>query len=223
MISCLIVDDEPLAQEVIARYVNANAALKLAGVCDHALEAFGYLHNHQIDLMFLDINMPGINGLDFLRSLKDPPAVIFTTAFTEHAIDGFELEAVDYLLKPVTVERFDKAINKMMKISQPDLVREKEYTYFKVSGKLVKINHCEILYVRAVKDYISLCTKNGSYLSHMTMKFIIELLPQRLFVRVHRSFIVNRSAVNVVDKNHIKIGEEMIPVGENYRHIHWNK
>lgn len=218
MIKCIIVDDEPLAQEIIENYTGRVPQLQLIKKCSNALEAFEVLHNQTIDLMFMDVKMPGINGLDFIRSLKNPPAVIFTTAFAEYAVTGFELEAVDYLLKPITFERFEKAINKVLKVHQPEAIEQKNYTYFKVSGQLVKVMHADLLYAQSVKDYILLCTSKGNLLTHMTMKYLNDLLPSPPFLRVHRSYLVNKAFVNLIDKASIKIGAEVIPVGENYRH-----
>jgi two-component system LytT family response regulator len=217
MIRCLIVDDEPLALEVLENYISRSPQLELAAQCNNAVRAFQVLHSEKIDLIFLDIKMPGINGLDFVRSLKNPPPVIFTTAYADHALTGFELEAIDYLLKPVTYERFEKSINKLLKLYQPNTGQQKGYTYFKVSGKLIKIQHNELLYAQSVKDYIHLYTANGNFLTHMTMKYLNELLPPEIFVRVHRSFLVNKTHITVIDKNSLKLGPVSIPVGENYR------
>jgi len=218
MIRCIIVDDEPLALEVLENYISLSPQLELVEQCSNALSAFQVLHSEKIDLIFLDIKMPGINGLDFMRSLKNPPPVIFTTAYADHALSGFELEAVDYLLKPVTYERFQKSLNKLLKLYQPKTSQQKAYTYFKVSGKLIKIYHSELLYAQSVKDYIHLCTANGNFLTHMTMKYLDELLPAETFIRVHRSFLVNKTYITVIDKNRLKIGTVSIPTGENYRH-----
>ena len=185
--------------------------------CGNALEAFDILHTTQVDVMLLDIKMPGINGLDFVRSLKNPPAVIFTTAFPDHAVAGFELEAVDYLLKPITYERFEKGINRILKTHQAEPIEQKNYTYFKVSGRLIKIFHNDLMYARSVKDYISLCTINGNYLTHMTMRYLNELLPAEIFIRIHRSYIINKNAVELIEKGNVKIKGELIPIGENYR------
>ena len=218
MIRCIIVDDEPLALEVLESYIKRSPELELVEQCSNALGAFQVLHREKIDLIFLDIKMPGINGLDFMRSLKNPPPVIFTTAYADHALTGFELEAVDYLLKPVTYERFQKSLNKLLKLYSPKTKLQNDYTYFKVSGKLVKIRHNELLYAQSVKDYIHLRTANGNFLTHMTMKYLDELLPAETFIRVHRSFLVNKTHITVVDKNSLKIGTVSIPTGENYRH-----
>jgi DNA-binding LytR/AlgR family response regulator len=217
MIHCLIVDDEPLAQDILETYISRNRQLVLVKKCSNAIEAFSILHAEKVDLVFLDIKMPGINGIDFVRSLKNAPALIFTTAFAHHAVEGFELDAVDYLLKPITYERFSKAIDKLLRIQRTEPEVKKEYTYFKVSGRLVRILHKEIRYARSVKDYIQLHTTTGNHLIHMTMKYLAELLPAEIFVRVHRSFLVNKNAVESIEKDNIRIGNEMIPVGENYR------
>jgi DNA-binding LytR/AlgR family response regulator len=217
MIHCLIVDDEPLAQDILETYIIRNRQLVLVKKCSNAIEAFSILHTEKIDLVFLDIKMPGINGIDFMRSLKNAPALIFTTAFAHHAVEGFELDAVDYLLKPFTYERFSKAIDKLLRIQHTEPEAKKEYTYFKVSGRLIRILHKDIRYARSVKDYILIHTTSGNHLTHMTMKYLADLLPAEIFVRVHRSFLVNKNAVESIEKDNIKIGNEMIPVGENYR------
>lgn len=217
MIKCIIIDDEPLAQDVLENYITSTPELVLVNKCNNALEAFNVLHTNQVDLMFLDVQMPAINGIDFIRSLKSPPSVIFTTAFADYAVSGFELDAIDYLLKPVSYGRFEKAINKLLKIHPPPSSEEKDYTYFKVSGKLLKVFHADLLYAQSVKDYILISTTKGNYLTHMTMKYLNSLLPAYLFVRVHRSYIVNKTRVNFIDKWSVKIATEVIPIGDNYK------
>lgn len=219
MIRCIIVDDEPLARDILEIYVGKCPELILVRKCANALEAFNVLHTERVDLMFLDIRMPGINGISFVRSLKTPPAVIFTTAYSEHALTGFELDAVDYLLKPITYERFLKSIRKLLKVHQPEPIAAKDYTYFKVSGKLIKVFHADLLYAQSVKDYIMIKTTGGNYLTHMTMKYLEELLPAGDFIRVHRSYLVNKSHVGQVNKFQLKIRDETVPVGENYRAV----
>lgn len=219
MKNCLIVDDEPLALDIIESYVNGNEQLCLIKKCNTAFEAFEVLHHVKIDLLFLDIKMPGLNGIDFIKSLKNPPAVIFTTAFSEYAVASYELEAIDYLLKPITLERFNKSLDKFFK-SQPTTINEKkDYTYFKVSGKLVKVEHGDILYAQSIKDYIMLYTILGNLIVHMTMKYLGELLPEDQFVRVHRSYLVNQSHINVIGKNQIQLNDTEIPIGEHYKEM----
>jgi DNA-binding LytR/AlgR family response regulator len=217
MIRCIIVDDEPLALEVMEHFISNTPQLELVAKCGHALDAFKVLHDQQVDLMFLDIKMPGISGLDFVGSLKNPPSVIFTTAFPQHAVKGFELEAVDYLLKPITFERFEKSIQKMLKVWEPVTATPKDYTYFKVSGRLIKIQHADLMYAQSVKDYILIRTKTGNHLTHMTMKTLVELLPSPAFLRVHRSYLVNRATISQVNKNSVQVGSETVPIGETYR------
>jgi DNA-binding LytR/AlgR family response regulator len=213
----MIVDDEPLAQEVLENYIKKSDKLVLIKKCSNALEAFNVLHTDTIDLMFLDIKMPAISGIDFVRSLKHLPAIIFTTAYANYAITGFELDAVDYLLKQITPERFDKSIAKLFKLQPAEKPQTKTYSYFKVSGKLVKVLHTELIYAQSVKDYISLKTEHGNYLVHMTMKYLEMLLPPDTFVRVHRSYIINKQNIKSIGRTKISVADEIIPIGENYR------
>jgi two-component system LytT family response regulator len=217
MIRCIIIDDEPLALEVLEAHIGRCPQLTLVRKCRNALEAYEVLQTEKIDLMFLDIRMPSISGIEFVRSLRHPPAVILTTAFAEYAVTGFELDAVDYLLKPVTFQRFEKSIHKLLKIlpSGPEEVRN--YTYFKVSGRLLKVLHEDLLFAQSIKDYIRLKTPQGAYLTHMTMKYLQELLPAETFTRVHRSYIVNKAYITAMDRMELEIGREKIPIGAKYR------
>ncbi|WP_199118766.1 LytTR family DNA-binding domain-containing protein [Pedobacter sp. ASV28] len=217
MIKCLIVDDEPLAQDILETYINSHENLCLVKKSSTAFEAFEILHQQQIDLMFLDVKMPALSGIDFLKSLKNPPAVIFTTAFPEYAVTSYELEAVDYLLKPITNERFQKSIQKFLKLTVMAVDEEKDYTYFKVSGKLLKVLHIELFYAQSIKDYIMLYTRNGNFMVHMTMKYLEELLPKKQFVRIHRSYLINQDYLLEMGKNQVRIHNVEIPIGENYR------
>lgn len=219
MKNCLIVDDEPLALDIIESYVNGNEQLCLIKKCNTAFEAFEVLHHMEIDLLFLDIKMPGLNGIDFIKSLKNPPAVIFTTAFSEYAAASYDLEAVDYLLKPITLERFNKSLDKFFKLQPVPVNEEKNYTYFKVSGKLVKVEHTNIFYAQSIKDYLMLYTSSGNLIVHMTMKYLNELLPENQFLRVHRSYLVNQAHISSIGKNQIQINEVEIPIGEHYKEI----
>ena len=217
MKNCLIVDDEPLALDIIENYINGYEKLCLIKKCNTAFDAFEVLHHVKVDLIFLDIKMPGLNGIDFIKSLKNPPAVIFTTAFSEYAAASYELEAVDYLLKPITLERFNKSLDKFFKLQPVIVNEEKSYTYFKVSGKLVKVEHGNIIYAQSIKDYIMLYTIAGNLIVHMTMKYLNELLPESLFMRVHRSYLVNQSHITVIGKSQIQLNDIEIPIGEHYK------
>lgn len=217
MINCLIVDDEPLAQNILESYIHSLEGLCLVKKCSTAIEAFEVLHQYQIDLMFLDIKLPALNGIDFLKSLKSPPAVIFTTAFSEYAVSSYELDAVDYLLKPITLDRFQKSLDKLFKLQPTAILEEKNYTYFKVSGKLLKVLHSEILFAQSVKDYILLHTLNGRHITHMTMKSLIEILPIEKFLKIHRSYLVNKDKIGSISKTHLEIEAEVIPIGKLYK------
>lgn len=217
MINCLIIDDEPLAIEILQEYINLTNGLLICGMCNTAQMAFEALHQNKIDLIFLDIKMPGVNGVDFIKSLKNPPAVIFSTAYSEYAADSYDLEAVDYLLKPVTYDRFKKAIKKYLKNNTLPEFEEKLYTYFKVSGALVKIFHQDILYVQSIKDYLLIYTLTENFIVHMTMKYISSLLPALKFNRIHRSYLVNNSYITFMTKDYILINQNRLPIGESYR------
>lgn len=209
-------DDEPLAQQVLEKHINQIANMQLVQRCSNALEAFDILSREKIDLIFLDIKMPKLNGIDFIKTLKTPPAVIFTTAFSEYAAISYDLDAVDYLLKPITYEKFSRSIAKFLKLYSPQQ-EVANYSYFKVNGKLVKIEHKDIITAQSVKDYIVIKTRDESYITHMTMKYLVELLPEKLFTRTHRSYLIGVEHITSIGKSTIEIGGIKVPVGENYR------
>ncbi|MDP2415208.1 LytTR family DNA-binding domain-containing protein [Daejeonella sp.] len=216
MIRCIVVDDEPLAQQVLEEHIRSIPELTLVKTRSNALEAFDIMHKEKIDLIFLDIQMPSLSGIDFIRSLKEPPVVIFTTAYSEYAVESYELNAVDYLLKPVTFERLSASIRKLLK-QHIDVEPEPDYSYFKVNGKMVKIRHTDIICAQSIKDYIIIKTPNTNYITHMTMKYLAELLPAKLFRRVHRSFIVGANHITTIGRNVIELGDLKVPVGESYK------
>lgn len=216
MIRAMIVEDEPLAQEILQAHIHRFARIESVAVCAHAIDAFKTLHKKEIDLMFLDIRMPSISGIDFFRSLKNPPKVIFTTAFAEYAHVGFELDAIDYLLKPVSYERFEQSMKKFFRVLPEKKIEIKDHTYFKVSGVLVKVFYHELAYAQSVKDYMQLKIGTKSLLTHMTMKALAELLPER-FVRVHRSYLVNVDHIDAIDRSTLTVSGTEIPIGEHYR------
>lgn len=216
MVKCIIVEDEPLAQRVLQSYIDQTTGLSLSGTFGNALEAFQFLSSNETDLMFLDIKMPGLNGIDFVKTLKNPPPVIFTTAFSEFAVKSYELEAVDYLLKPITYDRFKKSINKFFKQSagsEPLL----SYTYFKVNGKLIRIEHDTIVYAQSIKDYVIIFTTKGDYITHMTMKYLAELLPSAMFQRVHRSYLIGIRFISGFDNQKLYLGDIAIPIGDIFK------
>lgn len=225
----LIVDDEPLAQEIIETYVSKFPALNLITKCNNAVEAFEALNSHSIDLMFLDIQMPQISGVDFLKTLSNPPQVIFTTAYSEYAMDGYELNVVDYLLKPISLDRFAKAVNKAIankgqQTQENDTTvantsEAADYIFVKADKKLIKIRFDEINYIEGLKDYVILHTPNGRVVTLQTMKSLEIKLPSDIFMRVHRSFIVNLGNISIIEGNTVQINKKIIPIGKNYKDV----
>jgi len=222
----IIVDDEPLAQEVLETYVSKFPALNLIAKCSNAVEAFDVLNKNSIDLMFLDIQMPQISGIDFLKTLPNPPQVIFTTAYSEYAMDGYELNVVDYLLKPISLDRFAKAVNKAvakeLQENEPSIPASKEtadYIFVKADKKLIKIRFDQINYIEGLKDYVILHTPNGRVVTLQTMKSLEIKLPSDIFMRVHRSFIVNLANISIIEGNTVQIEKKIIPIGKNYKDV----
>lgn len=218
---CLIVDDEPLAQEVLENYVQRVDDLKLVKKCSNAMETIQALHKDKVDLIFLDIQMPVIDGMSFLKSLKNPPSVIVTTAYPKYAIQGYDLDVADYLLKPISFERFLKAVNKVIdqrKGSHDEMVST-EYMFMKVDSKLVKVNFSDITYIEGMKDYLKIFVKGSEkpLVIHQTMKRIEELLPKNKFIRIHKSYIISLSAVTSIVGNMVEIAGREIPIGANYK------
>lgn len=219
-ISCLIVDDEPLAQDVLQSYVKQAPQLELIGVCNNAIEALEKMKLSSIDLIFLDIQMPEITGIDFLRSLKDPPMVIFTTAYQNYAIEGFELNAIDYLLKPFSEERFNKAVRKaeeLSKLKEEHYQREDDYIFIKSDQKLQKIYYADIIFIEALADYVKIHTPDKRYITLQTMKNMEEKLPDKFFKRVHRSYIVSLDKIKTLVGSAVEVEGQKIPIGKNYK------
>ena len=230
MINVIIVDDEPLALDVLETYIEKMPDLHLVKKCSNAFEANDALKEYDIDLMFLDIQMPQLTGIDFLKTLADPPLVIFTTAYSNYALEGFELNATDYLVKPISLERFMKAANKS--IEQIELRRKEnaatvemdgaeDFTFVKADKKYVKVKYNDVLYIEGLKDYVIIRTDKGRVITLQTMKSLEEKLPQKTFKRIHRSYIVNVDKIEAVLGNMVEIIEKgqakHLPIGKNYR------
>jgi DNA-binding LytR/AlgR family response regulator len=223
-INCLIVDDEPLARKILETYLVAFPDWRVIQSCINALEAYDALQQHSIDVMFLDIRMPVISGIDFLRSLPNRPLVVFTTAFSDHAVTGFELDAVDYLVKPITADRFRQAIGK---VQQRLLSAEKgppipqpaaDYIFIRQDARLVRVNFADILYVEAKRDFTSIHCKEKKFLAGMHLKALESLLAVHpRILRVHRSYIVNLDAIQSIQGNILEIQKTEIPIGANYK------
>ncbi|GIV31828.1 MAG: DNA-binding response regulator [Saprospiraceae bacterium] len=229
-IACLVIDDEPVARKGLASYVNQTPFLELVGTCKSALEATSLLSEKSVDLLFLDIQMPEISGIDFVRSLDDPPAVIFTTAYRDYAIEGFELNALDYLVKPISFQRFLKAANKALNFfelqRQPQthsIPPQSEYFFIKSDGQFIKIWLDDVLYFESEKDYVFIYTRQKRYLTLISLKQLERELPEDRFLRVHRSFIVALDKIELLDGNMIVIGEKKIPISRNLQDTIYNR
>jgi DNA-binding LytR/AlgR family response regulator len=225
MIDCLIVDDEPVARSIIRNYCSHLPLLRIIAECGNALEAKEILSTQKINLLFLDIHMPVFNGISFLNMLKNPPEVIFTTAYQEHAVTAFDLAACDYLLKPFSLERFIIAVDKVKEKLQPIMNRAaensstnvKDSLFIKAEGKLYKILYHDCLFAEAQGNYTKIVTIDKSILTKMTFSALIDLLPAELFIRVHRSFIINKSMISHIEGNRVFIQQNEIPIANNYR------
>src|SRR5882724_10770751 len=224
---CLIVDDEPLALNILESYISIVPNLVLAGKCLNAFEAMKVLQSDAPDLMFLDIEMPQLTGTNFLKTLVSPPKVIFTTAYKDFAHDAFELDAVDYLLKPISLERFIKAINKIENreevkgkpgIDEPGF-QYKPFLYFRVERQMVKVLLDQILYIESLKDYVKIVCENQSpIVSKQTISALEEMLPGKKFLRIHRSYIISSEKVSSFTRESVLINGQPIPVGRAYQH-----
>lgn len=220
---CLLVDDEPLAIEVLQNHINAVDQLQVVGTCNSALTAMEFMKANSVDLMFLDIQMPKLHGTAMLRALQVRPKVIFTTAFKEYAADAFELDAVDYLLKPISFERFLRAINKLPNLNlpvhqTPATSEESGFIYFRHERKMIKLFYDEIMYIESIKDYIKIFRDgNSPILVKQTISATEDMLPRHLFVRIHRSFIVAARKITAFTQHDVEINKIEIPIGRLYR------
>ncbi|SIT93899.1 LytR/AlgR family response regulator transcription factor [Pontibacter indicus] len=227
---CLIVDDEPLALDVLETFVERLDNLELVCRCNNAVEAYNCLQTEHIDLMFLDIQMPKLTGIDFLKSLPNPPRVIFTTAYRDYALDSYELNAVDYLLKPIAFDRFLKAVAKVTPaepkgIASPATVAAAQsepdykdaFIYLKADKKMVKVMLADILYIESLKDYIRVKTDTKEIISYQKISFLEEKLPTDKFLRIHRSFIISLDKVQAFSATAVDVGKTEIPIGRLYK------
>ncbi|GAB3943612.1 LytTR family DNA-binding domain-containing protein [Spirosoma harenae] len=235
-IRCLLVDDEPPALAVIESHISMIDGLEIVGKCYNAIQAFSVLQNTPVDLLFLDIQMPKLLGTDFVRSLRQPPKVIFTTAYRDYALDGFELDVVDYLLKPISFERFLRAVSKVMRIESGTTVNatpesapvqpidkpsakipDNSFLYFRADRKMVKVFIRDILYIESLKDYIKIVTASGKPLVvKQSISSLEEMLPDAGFLRIHRSFIVAVDKITAYTPSHVDLSGQELPIGRLY-------
>ena len=227
-IRTVIVDDEPLAIEVIETYLKNFSDIEIISKCGDGIQAFNILQQKKADLMFLDVKMPGLNGTELLKSLKNPPKVIFTTAYHDYAVEGFELNALDYLLKPVSFDRFLKAMEKVYEHFgftarqniQTGIMPSRNqdiFLYLKVERKMVKVDVKDILWIESQKDYIKVVLTDRELISKQKISILEELLPEDEFLRIHRSFIISMNKIESFNSSKIEIGAKELPIGRNYK------
>jgi len=229
-LKCLVVDDEPLAQNVIENYLEQFSFIELVAKCENALDALKWMKQQKIDLVFLDISMPFISGIEFIKSLQIPSQIILTTAHKEFAVESYELNVLDYLLKPISFERFLKAVNKVMRLNitstendllfKPSQITKNTdaFIYLRADRKNIKVNFDDILFIESLKDYIKVVTKDKTIITKQAISSIEENLPSDLFIRIHRSFIVSLKKIESFTPELIQIGKYEIPISRSYRH-----
>ena len=224
--NCIVVDDEPLARQGMEMNIASIASLQLLGSFSNALAASDFLRKEKVDLMFLDINMPELNGLDFLKSLRDAPLVIFTTAYPQYALESYELDAIDYLVKPIRIERFLKAVNKaenhlrllQQEVSNSQVEKiEDDFVFIKADRKYFKIYFKDILYIEGLKDYVIIYTADNKIITSMNVKTIAAQLPSSIFARVSKSYIVNVLHITSFDNELVYIQNNEIPLGQSFK------
>ena len=227
-IKCLVIDDELPAREILKKHITDVDALELSGTCSNAVEAISFLRDNRVDLLFLDIQMPHLLGTNFLRTLKNPPRVIFTTAYRKYAVEGFELDAVDFLLKPISFERFLKGVNKVLQLSlhgnnerdtHPENNSESAppFLYFRTNRKMVKVLFNEILYIEGLNDYIKIVTSTKPIITKHLLASLEEMLPPSEFVRIHKSFIIAINKIESFNADSVEIDRNEIPIGRSYK------
>jgi DNA-binding LytR/AlgR family response regulator len=215
---CLIVDDEEMSRNVVKHFVEQTKSLNLVGICSDGFEATTILHKTDVDIIFLDIEMPGMTGYELIKSMTNPAEIILITAKKEHAVEAFEYRVTDYLLKPITYPRFLQAIGRVQEnmAGVQGRIKAKEL-YVRTDSKIVKVNFDEILYIEALADYIMIITSNNKYIVHSTMKGFQSRLPEDQFSRVHRSYIINRDKIETIENLFVVINKKFIPIGASYK------
>lgn len=222
MIKCILIEDEKLAQDVIKTHLKRIDGFELTGVCDNTLEAAKLLSKQVVDVIFLDIQLPGMTGLNFLSTLEDPPFIVLTTAYSEYALESYNFNVIDYLLKPISFERFLKTVNKIKEVMLINAAAKENkpsnnYIFIKSNNRFFKVNFSEIIYVEGMKDYLKIHTSNTKLITLQTMSEMEKLLPPSQFIRVHKSYIVAVSCIKSIYGNTIELSKADIPVGINYK------
>lgn len=224
----LIVDDEYMARMLLENYAQKLPNLEVVGLCENAIEALNHLRNEKIDILFLDIQMPQLSGLELVQTLQRKPAIVFTTAYSEHAVEGFRLDAIDYLLKPFSFERFVQAVNKsinylsfqenkQIQTTYNQELTQQNHIFVKADGKLIKVKFEEIIYIEGLKEYVSLYTEKDRIITLQSLKNLEEILPDSNFLRVHKSYIIALDKIQSIVGNQVEINKRMIPIGLTYK------
>ena len=220
MIKCIIVEDEVLAQQVIQSHLSKTNRFELIAICNNTREAAEVLNTREVDLIFLDIQLPGMTGLNFLRTLATPPLVVLTTAYPEYALESYEFNVIDYLLKPISFERFSKAVNKIVDgrlFTQKESIEQPGHIFIKSNNKFFKVNFSEIIYIEGMKDYLKIYTAEYRLVTHQTMSEMEKILPSKQFMRVHKSYIVALAYIRSIYGNSIETQKGTIPIGNSYK------
>ena len=226
---CIIVDDEPLAINIIKKHLSQFEGFEVVATCLNAVEAFNILSTNTVDLIFLDINMPQLNGIEFLKSIEKAPAVIITTAYREYAVESFELDVIDYLVKPIALPRFIKALHKVTRYLEAQTQgstnsnsanstdgADNAHIFIKVDKKMVKLYYDSILYIESLKDYVRIKTQCEDFITHYNLSAFTELLPPSEFIRIHRSYTIALSKIKALDGNSVEIANKSLPIGRNF-------
>jgi len=220
-INCLIIDDEPMARKLLQEYIEETDFLELVGTAENPVKAMSLIKELDVDLIFLDVNMPKMNGMEFMRSSANLPTVIMTTAYGQYALEGFEMAVIDYLVKPFSLERFLKAAQKALELKS---LKDKaalanmaaDHFYVKCNGKVTRVNYDELLCIESMSNYITLYTTTGKLIVYLTIKGILEKLPSKKFIQVHKSAVINLDKINSIDGNMLYIGEHKVSIGANF-------
>lgn len=223
----MILDDEPLAIKVIENHLKSLPQYQIVAKYENAVDAFNYLGNNKVDVLFLDINMPQLNGIDMIKNLSDPPLLVFTTAHEEYALESFNYNVIDYLVKPISLPRFMKTVQKINNLlhiglhsdhatAENDASNNEEFLFIKVDKKMIKVPLKDILYIESLKDYVRIYINGNSYITHLNLNKIMQILPENQFLRIHRSFVISLLKIEAIDGNCVQIDKKLIPIGRNY-------
>lgn len=225
-INCIVIEDEPLALKKIAEYIGQVAYLRLICCFDNAIDAIGFLKSEKVDLIFLDIRMKRLSGIQFLEALSHKPKIVITSAYDEYALRGYELDVTDYLLKPFSLERFLKSVDKvynLLEVEQAINCNTYDYIFVKTEYRIERVMLDQILYIRGMKDYLQIYTTGKKLMTLQSFKNILQTLPANEFIRVHNSYIVAISKIDSIERQRIRIGEELIPLSDNYKKSFFDK